>query len=60
MLKGTKIEVVPSIYFEKVFVFDSYEQARNAETNIRQTLKKYISYSCVLDDSTLNENIKII
>jgi hypothetical protein len=30
------------IYFEKVFVFDSYEQARNAETNIRQTLKKYI------------------
>jgi hypothetical protein len=30
------------IYFEKVFVFDSYELARNAETNIRQSLKKYI------------------
>ena len=30
------------IYFEKVFVFDSYNDARNAETNLRQNLKKYI------------------
>ena len=30
------------IYFEKVFVFDSYNEARNAETNLRQNLKKYI------------------
>lgn len=30
------------IYFEKVFVFNSYNEARNAETNLRQNLKKYI------------------
>jgi hypothetical protein len=30
------------IYFEKVFVFDSYNDARNAETILRQNLKKYI------------------
>lgn len=30
------------IYFEKVFVFDSYNDARNAETTLRQNLKKYI------------------
>lgn len=30
------------IYFEKVFVFDSYNDARNAETTLRQNLRKYI------------------
>jgi hypothetical protein len=30
------------IHFEKVFVFDSYSEARDAETRLRQNLKKYI------------------
>jgi hypothetical protein len=44
------------IYFEKVFVFDSYEQARNAETNIRQSLKKYIIQTQHIETFVWNED----
>jgi hypothetical protein len=44
------------IYFEKVFVFDSYELARNAETNIRQSLKKYIIQTQRIETFVWNED----
>lgn len=43
------------IYFEKVFVFDSYSDARNAETNIRQTLKKFITQTGHIETFAWNE-----
>ena len=44
------------IYFEKVFVFDSYELVRNAETNIRQSLKKYIIQTQRIETFVWNED----
>ena len=43
------------IYFEKVFVFDSYNDARNAETNLRQNLKKYIRQTKNIETIVCNE-----
>ena len=48
------------IYFEKVFVFDSYNDARNSETNIRQNLKKYIVQTQHIETFIWNEETEII
>jgi len=44
------------IYFEKVFIFDSYEQARNAETNLRRELKKFIVQTQHIETFIWNKN----
>ena len=44
------------IYFEKVFVFDNYEQARNAETELRRELKKYIVQTQHIETFIWNKN----
>lgn len=43
------------IYFEKVFVFNNYEQARNAETELRRELKKYIVQTQHIETFIWNE-----
>jgi hypothetical protein len=44
------------IYFEKVFVFDSYEQARNAETTLRRELKRFIVQTQHIETFIWNKN----
>jgi hypothetical protein len=44
------------IYFEKVFVFDNYEQARNAETELRRELKRYIVQTQHIETFMWNKN----
>jgi hypothetical protein len=44
------------IYFEKVFVFNSYNEARDAETQLRQTLKKFITQTHHIETFVWNED----
>jgi hypothetical protein len=46
------------IYFEKVFVFDSYNEARDAETNLRQNLKKFIIQTQHIETFVWNDETK--
>ena len=46
------------IYFEKVFVFDSYNEARDAETNLRQSLKKFIIQTQHIETFVWNDETK--
>jgi hypothetical protein len=46
------------IYFEKVFVFDSYNEARDAETNLRQNLKKFIIQTQHIETFVWNNETK--
>jgi hypothetical protein len=48
------------IYFEKVFVFNNYEQARNAETNLRQNLKKYIVQTQHIETFIWNDETELM
>lgn len=48
------------IYFEKVFVFGTYNEARDAETQLRQTLKKYITQTHHVETFIWNEETELI
>jgi hypothetical protein len=44
------------IYFEKVFVFNSYNDARDAETNLRRELKRFIVQTQHIETFIWNKN----
>jgi hypothetical protein len=55
LINYNSTEHLRPIYFEKVFVFESYSDARNFETLLRGKLKKYITQTSRIETFEWNE-----